>query len=387
MSQTEGHPNKQKTENECISDTVPTTKLNGIDAHKNNNTDSLNTNESQNTKFEQEIEMGNVEGHEVSLGEEGLTQLNELPHTGNERQPNNQNNNNNNDNNNNGDNDYVNNDYSSDIGSYIVVILLFFFTHIFYTIFIIVDFIQHYYLTELVKQYINTGENKIRILAYCIPSVLLFIIKVWQIGIIDMIDITVTPNSFINLFIHLYLCDCLYRYVNYYLKALTIFLTKNILLLCKLLSMIESITLALRVILPTFIIYNYLILYTTITSQWINYIAIYPIIWIYVFGRCRGFVHFLSCFFKVLKTFFTQNNIFGTSVTLESLEDKTCLICQDTVNRPIKLKCGHVYCEECIFKWLIQQPRCPMCRDLVVQPQTFVGFNGNTRFVPALYFF
>ncbi|EKE37242.1 hypothetical protein ENUP19_0085G0119 [Entamoeba nuttalli] len=382
MSQSEEHLNKQKTEKECESDTVCTNKLSCIDTHENNHINSLNTNESQDTKFEHEIEMGNVDEHEVNLREEGLTQLNEVPHTGNEQQPNDQNNNNND-----GDNDYINNDYDSGFESYIVVILFFFFSHIFYTLFIIVDFIQHYHLTELVKQYVNTGENKIRILVYCIPSMLLFIIKVWQIGIADMIDITVIPNSFSDLFIHLYLCDCIYRYINYYLKFLTIFLVKNILLLCKLLSMIESLTLSIRVILPTFIIYNYLISYTSITNQWISYIVIYPITWLYVFERCLGFVNFLSCFFKVLKTFFTQNNMFGTSVTVDSLEDKMCLICQDTVNRPIKLKCGHVYCEECIFKWLIQQPRCPMCRELVIQPQTFVGFNGNTRFVPALYFF
>jgi hypothetical protein len=48
-------------------------------------------------------------------------------------------------------------------------------------------------------------------------------------------------------------------------------------------------------------------------------------------------------------------------------EDPICSICHDPYHighEPCKLPCGHVYGEECIFRWLIGHERttCPLCR-------------------------
>ena len=42
----------------------------------------------------------------------------------------------------------------------------------------------------------------------------------------------------------------------------------------------------------------------------------------------------------------------------------TCPICQNTVNDPRKTTCNHIFCEECISRWLTQRARstCPTCR-------------------------
>ena len=84
----------------------------------------------------------------------------------------------------------------------------------------------------------------------------------------------------------------------------------------------------------------------------------------------------------MIRSLATKHQLFGISIAIELLEDNTCTICQDTMTHPIQLDCGHVYCEECIFKWLIQQPHCPMCRKGVVKPKTFIGFDGVIRFFP-----
>ena len=69
-----------------------------------------------------------------------------------------------------------------------------------------------------------------------------------------------------------------------------------------------------------------------------------------------------------------------------SLSEDLCLICQDHCTAPVQLPCGHVFCEDCIFKWLVQQPRCPLCR-APVPDSAFDGFDGITALLPVNVFF
>ena len=39
-----------------------------------------------------------------------------------------------------------------------------------------------------------------------------------------------------------------------------------------------------------------------------------------------------------------------------------CSICQDTMSQPLKLRCKHIFCEECIGEWLERDITCPLCR-------------------------
>lgn len=44
-------------------------------------------------------------------------------------------------------------------------------------------------------------------------------------------------------------------------------------------------------------------------------------------------------------------------------EDDECVICHLELERPHVLHCGHMYCRDCIFPWLVQrQKSCPICR-------------------------
>ncbi|XP_052772168.1 uncharacterized protein LOC128211429 isoform X2 [Mya arenaria] len=42
-------------------------------------------------------------------------------------------------------------------------------------------------------------------------------------------------------------------------------------------------------------------------------------------------------------------------------EDEDCVICMDTVKDPYPLKCGHMFCKECILKQFEFKKVCPMC--------------------------
>jgi hypothetical protein len=32
--------------------------------------------------------------------------------------------------------------------------------------------------------------------------------------------------------------------------------------------------------------------------------------------------------------------------------DNVCTICHDTLMNPIRLRCGHIFCEDCVYEWL-----------------------------------
>ena len=51
------------------------------------------------------------------------------------------------------------------------------------------------------------------------------------------------------------------------------------------------------------------------------------------------------------------------SEIIDSTEEKNCPICfddfQDTTLR--KLKCSHIFCQECLVEWLSENKKCPVC--------------------------
>jgi hypothetical protein len=45
-----------------------------------------------------------------------------------------------------------------------------------------------------------------------------------------------------------------------------------------------------------------------------------------------------------------------------SAMDEECPMCLDPFEDPFKTHCGHVFCKECVQKWVADTPTCPMCR-------------------------
>lgn len=68
------------------------------------------------------------------------------------------------------------------------------------------------------------------------------------------------------------------------------------------------------------------------------------------------------------------------------LGEDGCTICQEEHNHPVRLECGHIYCEECITSWCERNTAatCPLCRAPI---QTLLGqhSDGTTTLLPQLF--
>jgi hypothetical protein len=55
---------------------------------------------------------------------------------------------------------------------------------------------------------------------------------------------------------------------------------------------------------------------------------------------------------------------------LLNISDTICSICHDALSDKIikKLRCQHLYCQECITKWLSMSKKCPMCNYQLEDP-------------------
>jgi hypothetical protein len=69
--------------------------------------------------------------------------------------------------------------------------------------------------------------------------------------------------------------------------------------------------------------------------------------------------------------------------TPEEVRDD-CTICQDRPRAPVKLPCGHIFCYDCIAKWLSTKGTCPVCRAEVCDPEGLEFGDGS---VPWITFF
>lgn len=75
----------------------------------------------------------------------------------------------------------------------------------------------------------------------------------------------------------------------------------------------------------------------------------------------------------------------GSKPTRSEVEyQQQCTICYGDFDVPVKLSCGHVFCEECISTWLDKEHTCPMCRAVVAkEDNTWKG--GDTSLVPQVF--
>ena len=50
-----------------------------------------------------------------------------------------------------------------------------------------------------------------------------------------------------------------------------------------------------------------------------------------------------------------------------NLTDVNCAICSDVIFTPFMIiECGHIFCEECIKKWIEINNTCPTCREKII---------------------
>lgn len=62
-----------------------------------------------------------------------------------------------------------------------------------------------------------------------------------------------------------------------------------------------------------------------------------------------------------------------------------CVVCQDELRSPLRLPCGHMFCEECISEWLERQATCPTCRAATRSAGLRLANDGSTSMAPILW--
>lgn len=70
---------------------------------------------------------------------------------------------------------------------------------------------------------------------------------------------------------------------------------------------------------------------------------------------------------------------YGQRATKEDIMEvgDVCAICQESMESPLKLRCRHMFCEECISEWLERDTTCPLCR-AVVKSETLRSFSDGS---------
>lgn len=55
-----------------------------------------------------------------------------------------------------------------------------------------------------------------------------------------------------------------------------------------------------------------------------------------------------------------------------------CSICQERFRDPTRLRCGHVFCEECVGEWFERERTCPLCRAVIKTAAVATHGDGGT---------
>ncbi|KAJ1485370.1 hypothetical protein T484DRAFT_2433120 [Baffinella frigidus] len=70
----------------------------------------------------------------------------------------------------------------------------------------------------------------------------------------------------------------------------------------------------------------------------------------------------------------------------EAGEEVACTICHDGFARPVRLSCGHTFCEDCVAEWLQREQTCPLCRAVVRTPtHHHAAGDGTTSLLPVVF--
>ena len=69
--------------------------------------------------------------------------------------------------------------------------------------------------------------------------------------------------------------------------------------------------------------------------------------------------------------------MYGERVNVRTLNDHTCSVCMDELTKPVKLSCGHVFCEACIAQWFEKEDTCPLCRKAVKRNGLWIHSDGS----------
>ncbi len=90
--------------------------------------------------------------------------------------------------------------------------------------------------------------------------------------------------------------------------------------------------------------------------------------------------HMLLSKYKALITesTFVLKTLEKINEKIEFNEDDNCIICYDTMDKPILTPCGHMFCNNCIQTCIKLKPECPMCKHHIT-PDMLIDINKKKK--------
>jgi len=86
----------------------------------------------------------------------------------------------------------------------------------------------------------------------------------------------------------------------------------------------------------------------------------------------------LKCSNKEFQESLNKNNAFESEIikTIEDINDTSCALCLETIQRPTVTNCLHIFCNSCIHQAIEFNSKCPMCRT-ELNPEQFRELTPN----------
>ena len=77
---------------------------------------------------------------------------------------------------------------------------------------------------------------------------------------------------------------------------------------------------------------------------------------------------------------------YASADEIVELGEDGCTICHDEHTAPVRLECGHIYCEECITAWCERTAAatCPLCR-APIKSALGLHSDGTTTLLPQVF--
>jgi len=77
---------------------------------------------------------------------------------------------------------------------------------------------------------------------------------------------------------------------------------------------------------------------------------------------------------------------YGVPAGAEDLGDGAeCAICQEKMTSPVRLRCSHAFCEDCIHQWFERERTCPLCRAVIKPPGLSSYSDGTTSLLLQVF--